>query len=275
MCVGGHRLSSVQRLLMWTGVAITTAGVLAGCAGGLLPSGATVPALSLPPHAHTNGAEVAIGVLREGWHTGLIIPAAEIGPSLAGLHEWFPQAKYLVFGWGNRAFYTATHSGLGMALSALLPSSSVVFVRGLPDAPEKTLAPGAELRWVCASPSRGSKLDAYLGDYLQKGRDGRLISVGPGPLPGSWFFVSPGTYDAFHTCNTWTAAGLEFAGLPVSAGGIVFAGQVMSEIRALRSCHKQTATAVSPFADEQSFELAGRPPQPLWRATPPAVPECC
>ncbi|HET8700263.1 MAG TPA: DUF2459 domain-containing protein, partial [Nitrococcus sp.] len=118
--IGGQCLSPVRRLLMWTGVAITTAGVLAGCAGGLLPSGVTAPAL-LPPHAPTNGAEVAIGVLDEGWHTGLIIPAAATGPSLAGLHEWFPEAKYLVFGWGNRAFYTATYSGLGTALSALLP----------------------------------------------------------------------------------------------------------------------------------------------------------
>ncbi|HET8700149.1 MAG TPA: DUF2459 domain-containing protein, partial [Nitrococcus sp.] len=109
------------------------------------------------------------------------------------------------------------------------------------DALEKALPPGAELRWVCVSPSGVSKLDAYLGDYLQKGRSGWLISVGPGPLPDSRFFASPGTYDAFHTCNTWTVAGLEFAGLPVSAEGIVFAGQVMSEIRALRSCYKQTA----------------------------------
>lgn len=242
MHISKQRLIPVRRLWVWASVAITTAGMLAGCAGGLLPPDVSAPTRA-PPHASTNGAEVTIGVLKEGWHTGLVVPVAEMSPSLSGLHHWFPKAKYLVFGWGNRAFYTARHPGLGAALSALLPSASVVFVRGLPRSPETVLPPGAELRWVCAFPEEVSKLDTYLGYYLRKGPSGRAISVGTGPLPDSRFFASTGTYDAFHTCNTWTVAGLEFAGLPVSAEGIVFAGQVMSEIRTLRACHGQSASS--------------------------------
>jgi hypothetical protein len=228
-------LSPGRRLPAWSAVAVTAAAMLAGCAGALLPSVAMTPAP--PPHFASAHPEVHVGVLDEGWHTGLVLPAGALGPSLAPLRQWFPEATYLAFGWGSRDFYMTPRPGSGTALSALLPSSSVVFVRALPGGAPRTALPStAELRWLCASAAEAWRLDAYLGAYLQRGEGGRPISVGPGPSPGSRFFASPGAYGAFHTCNTWTIAGLEFAGLPVSARGVVFAGQVMSEIRRLRSC---------------------------------------
>ncbi|MHB0887352.1 DUF2459 domain-containing protein [Acidithiobacillus sp.] len=42
-----------------------------------------------------------------------------------------------------------------------------------------------------------------------------------------------GTYDAFYTCNTWTATALHIAGLPVDPQGVLFARQVMSAIQRL------------------------------------------
>jgi hypothetical protein len=57
------------------------------------------------------------------------------------------------------------------------------------------------------------------------------VSLGPGPYAGSEFFAALGTYDAFDTCNTWTATMLATAGLPVSASGIMFSHQVMDQAR--------------------------------------------
>lgn len=241
-------------------MAVTAAAMLAGCAGALLPSVAMTPAP--PPHFASAHPEVPVGVLDEGWHTGLVLPAGALGPSLAPLRQWFPEATYLAFGWGNRDFYMTPRPGSGTALSALFPSSSVVYVRGLPDAPHAALPSAVELRWLCASAAEAWRLDAYLGAYLQRGEGGRLISVGPGPSPGSRFFASPGTYGAFHTCNTWTIAGLEFAGLPVSARGVVFAGQVMSEIRSLRSCPGGPAKGDLPWA-------VARVPEHRWTSALP------
>ncbi len=178
---------------------------------------------------------MSIGIVDSGWHTGLILPAAELGPSLAGLRHQFPHAKYLVFGWGNRRFYEAADPGIGMAVMALFPSASVVFVQGV------TLGahgapPGVVVHWLCISPAGLRRFDAYLDEYIRK-------EPPPDATADSWlqgeFFASTGTYDAFHTCNTWTAEGLRIAGLPVRATGVIFAGQVMSEIRPLHACAKR------------------------------------
>ncbi|MBN6743956.1 DUF2459 domain-containing protein [Acidithiobacillus sp. 'AMD consortium'] len=237
-CRGIHGPGTLPRLLLAARVAIATlaTAMLASCAPGLPPSVATKPVLPPPPHFLTNSTEVTIGVLDEGWHTGLVLPVGALGPSLDHLRHWFPEAKYLAYGWGNRNFYIATHPGPGMAIDALFPSSSVVFVEGLSKHPKNALPPDAHLRWICVSRTAVWRLDAYLGDYLRMGPSEDPVSLAPGPFPGSRFFASTGTYDAFHTCNTWTAAALKFADLPVSDEGVLFAGQVMSEIRPLRSC---------------------------------------
>ena len=229
----------LARLLLLAGRAVMATmatAMLASCATGLPPSVATKQVLPPPPHFLTNSTGISIGVLDEGWHTELVLPVGALGPSLADLHHWFPEAKYLAYGWGNRNFYMATHPGPGMAIAALFPSSSVVFVEGLSEHPKNALPPDAHLRWICVSRTGVWRLDAYLGDYLRMGPSEDPVSLASGPFPGSRFFASTGTYDAFHTCNTWTAAALKFAGLPVSDEGVLFAGQVMSEIRSLRSC---------------------------------------
>ncbi|MHB8455951.1 MAG: DUF2459 domain-containing protein [Acidiferrobacterales bacterium] len=188
---------------------------------------------------HPGEAEVAIGVIDEGWHTSLILPAEVLSPSLAGLRYRFPDAKYLVFGWGNRNFYKTDNPGIGTAIASLFASASIILVQGLSEPPQQEAPPGMNVRWLCLSPSGTRKLDVYLNKYFQKDGHDELVSVQPGPLPNREFFASSGTYDAFHTCNTWTVEALRVAGLPVSNSGIIFARQVMSEIRSLQSCSRQ------------------------------------
>jgi len=217
---------------------IVAVGLLAGCVTGMLPLETTSTFAVRLAHFHPSDAEVPIGVVDEGWHTGLIVPAEAVGPSLAGLRHWFPEARYLVFGWGNRDFYKATNPGAGMAIAALFPSRSIVFVQALRGFPKKALAPDMDVRWLCVSRTGIRKLDVFLENYIKKGPHGELISVAPGLLPHSQFFASTGTYDAFHTCNTWTAQTLHVAGLPIGAGGVMFARQVISEIQLLHPCPK-------------------------------------
>lgn len=249
--------STWQWLWRSTVLGILTAGALTGCAGGLRPPAATLPA---PPVTRTrpDAGDVAIGVLREGWHTGFVLPIGETDAPLRDLRHWFPQARYLAFGWGNRAFYTAAHRGVGTALAALLPSTSALFVHGLPTTPKSALPVDSKLRWVCASATEVSKLDIYLGYYVKKAPDGRPISIEPGPWRNSRFFASTGTYDAFHTCNTWTMAGLAFAGLPVNAKGVLFSGQVMTRTRGLPTCARPSMKrqGAAPLAQARPGSLA-------------------
>ncbi len=67
--------------------------------------------------------------------------------------------------------------------------------------------------------------------HLPNQLDGEPLIVGLGPYPGSLFYASSETYNLAYTCNTWVAEALSDGGLPLSPGGVIFAGQIMPEAR--------------------------------------------
>jgi len=73
----------------------------------------------------------------------------------------------------------------------------------------------------------------FLWDDLAVDKEGSPRRVGTGPYPQSIFYASAGRYNLGHTCNTWTAEALRAAGLPVTTSGVVFAGQVLDQLRPL------------------------------------------
>src|SRR5215831_19093780 len=81
------------------------------------------------------------------------------------------------------------------------------------------------------APQEGiQRLSQFLWDYLAADEQGSPRRVGIGPYPQSVFYASAGTYNLGHTCNAWTAEALGVAGLPVTASGVVFAGQVLDQL---------------------------------------------
>lgn len=213
------------------GTALAATLALGGCASGLMPPRADTAA----PH-RAQPANEPIGILDEGWHTGLVLPKSDLHGRLAALQQDFPRARDLAFGWGDRAYYMAAHPSWATGLRALFPSPSVLFVHGLPSNPVRALPAGATLRWLCASSMQTRRLDTFLAHYVARRPAGQPLRLQGGAWPHSAFFASTGHYAAFHTCNTWTAAALAFAGFPVDGTGVVFAGQVMAQVRHLRTC---------------------------------------
>lgn len=211
----------------WTGLWIGL--LLSGCAQMPAPTGTP------PPSFVSSGANrlpLEIGVLIAGWHTGLVLSAGELGV-LSPLLRSDPQAQYVGFGWGNRRFYMAAHPGSGDAIAALLPSPSALFVQAAAD-PADLLANDAHIQWVCANREQLWRVDRYIEQSLL--RPDRPVNLGSGPLPHSRFYASAEHYSGVHTCNTWTVAALQYAGLPISAGGVLFSSQVDGRVPALRVC---------------------------------------
>jgi Protein of unknown function (DUF2459) len=204
--------------------------LLGGCAD--LPP---APTPSTPPPSFLPREErrprPAIGVLIAGWHSGLVVPAGELGP-LRPLRT-DPRANYLSIGWGNRRFYRAAHPGSGDALAALFPSASALFLQQW-SAPLDVAEPAARIHWLCADREALWRVDRYIERSLS--RPGGPVELGAGPLPGSAFYAARGHYSLLHTCNTWTVAALQFAGLRVRSGGVILASQVRRRIAALRVC---------------------------------------
>jgi uncharacterized protein (TIGR02117 family) len=191
------------------------AGWLAGCA--VMPADAPVP----------NG-EATIYVVGRGWHTDIGLPVDDAAGPLASLRRDFPGVRYMVFGFGERQYYMARNAGSGEMLTALLPSESAILVTALLATPTEAFADQTVV--MLHLPRSGvERIAMRLWDDLEKAADGSAARLADGPYVGSAFYASPDTYDALHTCNTWTAQVLREGGLPMNTH-VLFADQVMQQV---------------------------------------------
>jgi uncharacterized protein (TIGR02117 family) len=212
--IAHHRLFSV--------VAVWTFFGLSGC--GTTPS---VKSYFGPADPHE-----AIYVISGGWHTEVGLPVEPLRGPLSSLIREFPNARYLVFGWGARDYYMAPSTSIADLLRAAVPGPAVMLVIPLETSPEAFF--GASNVFALHAPPNGMQhLSQFLWEYLASEEDGTPHRIGTGPYPQSVFYASTGTYNLGHTCNTWTAEALRAAGLPVNAAGVVFAGQVLDQLPAI------------------------------------------
>lgn len=203
--------------------------LITGCAA---PGTVNAPASRLPDAAtQATAPRAQVWVLDSGWHTGLILSRAELGPALTHLLQPARDAQYFMFGWGNRRFYMAPNPTFGMDIAALFPSQSVMLVEGCDSPPRACYTSVVKLHTVATTESGLTRLDGYLAGSLQTDAQGRLEPLAPGPDAGSKFYASGLSYDAFHTCNTWTAEALHVAGVPINYHGVIFADQLWRQLR--------------------------------------------
>ena len=195
-----------------------------------LLAGLTRCAFPPPQYVGTEPRDAVIYVIAGGWHTELGLPVSAISAPLATLEPGFRNARYLVFGWGARDYYMARDPGFEDLLQALVPGPAVLLVIPLQASPE-AFAGAANVFAVPVSRGGAEHLSQFLWEYLAKDAEEASQHVGIGPYPGSVFYASTGTFDLAHTCNTWTAEALQAAGLPVSSAGIVYAGQLLDQLR--------------------------------------------
>ncbi len=183
-------------------------------------------------HAGSVAHNDLIYLIVGGWHTELAIGSQLISGPLATLKSGFPNAKYFVFGWGARDYYMAQNPGIKELLQAVAPGPAVMLVIPLEVSPE-IFAGAVETFILPISQDGAQRLSEFLWNDLGKDQEGTPRRIGPGPFPQSTFYASSKTYDFTHTCNTWTAAALRVAGLPVSEAGVIFSGQVLDQVRPL------------------------------------------
>lgn len=170
-------------------------------------------------------------MLDSGWHTGLILSRAELGPTLSRQLQPVHNTQYIMFGWGNRKFYMAPSPSLGMDIEALFPSKSTVLIESCENPPRECYTTAVRFHSVNVSAEGLDKLDNYLVQSLQTDTTDKLQALGPGPDAGSEFYASGLSYDAFHTCNTWTAEALYAAGVPINYHGVIFADQLWRQLK--------------------------------------------
>ncbi len=171
---------------------------------------------------------VAIHITSNGWHSEIVVPRALIPADAIPEAGDFPQARYLSFGWGDAEYYPAPDKTLGMTLrAALIPTASVVHLAGLTAHPQDVF-PGNEIIELRISREGFDRLIEHIHASFAREADRSVI---PGLYSFSRFYPATGEFHLLNTCNTWTAEGLERAGLPVQIFGTVEAEDLMQQIR--------------------------------------------
>lgn len=181
--------------------------------------GTAVPRPLWPDEVAASAGQHRVLMLMNPIHTDLAIPlGSEVRSAFGFLGEagqpiHAPGARYLVFGWGGRDFYTQTPTWSQLKLLPLLKGltldSAVMHVDVAGDIPE----PHPEVLGIDLDDAAfAALLSRIAGSFV---RD----ASGPIHLPN----VNYGAYDAFYEaegrftavlgCNTWTASVLRAGGI--------------------------------------------------------------
>jgi uncharacterized protein (TIGR02117 family) len=181
-----------------------------------------------------------IYVVNNHWHTGLVLRASELTPTLRGMLPRFANAEYLEIGWGDDRFYRSPQSTSGLAVQALFASrGSVLHVVPLSRLPEVHYREFlVDLYRLRISPEGHRRLVAFMETSFDLSDSGAAIELEPGWAPGSWFYRAHGKYSVLHTCNQWTADALRTTGFPISAFYASTADNIGWQIRTFGSTYQ-------------------------------------
>lgn len=170
--------------------------------GGGAPGGETVLVIAGPIHT-----DVALPVDARTRELFGFVEAA-------GVPLGDPRARWILFGWGGRAFYLETPRWRdlrpGPVLRALTVDRAALHVDVIGDVPDGV--PGVVA--VELPPGGRERLEGAILRTFSLGPRGEPLAI-PGEAYGATdaFFEAEGRFNLFLGCNTWTGAVLREAGL--------------------------------------------------------------
>jgi hypothetical protein len=185
-----------------------------------------------------------IYVVRRSWHIDIGFAAADLQPPLNAVAAQFPGVRYLFFGFGDRHYLLAKNRNAPVLLAALWPGRGMILATALTSSPQEAFGTTHVVALVVTE-KQARETQAYVWRSLDKhsaeqesGGSG-IKPYAAGPYEGSLYFAATLTYSAFRTCNTWAAESLRAAALPIHSAGVIFAGQLWTQVRRLEK--KQSA----------------------------------
>ena len=199
----------------------------------LLATGCAAGPKAPLPREPAAGAKNIIFITSNGWHSSIVIAAAELPPDRIPETTDFPGARYLEFGWGDAEYYPAKRATIAMTLrAALTPTPAVVHVAGLRVEPARFFS-GSEVIVVQASGSNFRRLIDFIDSSFERAGASRASASGPGLYATSRFYPATGKFHLNNTCNTWTARALDAAGFAIHIQGTSSAEDLMRQVRSL------------------------------------------
>lgn len=236
--------------------------VLSACAAAWsAPAVAPILSTAAPP------VTLSVHVVSYGWHTGIVLRAADVSARAWPARADFPDAQYLEVGWGDRDYYQASAPGLWLALKAVFwPTPGVLRVVAFDGAVERYFGAAEVIEIGVSEPGLRRMLD-YVRNSHELDAAGRPMALGPDLYGHSRFYASRERFHLFKTCNVWVATVLREAGLPVTPALTITAGRLMAQLRPLgRVPENRRSAAARPRAFVDNPEPHERSVRRGWNA---------
>ena len=187
--------------------------------------------LGAAPAADALAATHRVHVVRHGWHSGIVVRAADVPEHAWPARRELVGADHLEVGWGNRAYYQAPDPSLWLGLRALLwPTSGVLHMVAFSGPVEHYFA-STEIVALQVTPQGLARLVAAVSANHEQDAAGQPIRLGPGLYGTSRFYASNEAFHLFATCNVWVAAMLREAGVSVSPALSPTSGMLFAQLR--------------------------------------------
>ncbi|MBN2426253.1 MAG: DUF2459 domain-containing protein [Calditrichaceae bacterium] len=159
----------------------------------------------------------SVYVVSHGWHTGVVLARNDFIPSMGTDSIFFPQGRWLEFGWGDKDFYMSTPSEedvnwLTTVKAAIWPTASVIHVVGF-DKPVPEYFSVSDLIGFNITDSLRREIVKFIIKSFAKNDDGKIDSLSKGLYGESRFFTGREKYYFPKTCNVWTARALVEGGI--------------------------------------------------------------
>ncbi len=170
-------------------------------------------------------------VVRHGWHSGIVVRAADVPEHAWPARREFIGAEHLEVGWGDRAYYPAPDPSVWLGLRALLwPTAGVLHMVAFSGPVERYFA-SAEIVALEITPQGFARLVAAISASHELDAAGQPIPLGPGLYGTSRFYASREVFHLFATCNVWVAGMLREAGVPLSSTLSPTSGALFAQLR--------------------------------------------
>lgn len=171
---------------------------------------------------------VPVYIVSIAWHTTITMESDQFAGILPE-HPQMPEARYLMFGWGDRGYYPNPDPGTGDLLkAALLPTESVLHVIGI-DMPVEQYFSNSRVVRIQVTERGAENLARFIADHFKRDAGGNPVVAADGLYRNSLFFESRPSYFFPRTSNRWVAQALRRTGYPITPFYAITADNVMNQ----------------------------------------------
>jgi len=176
----------------------------------------------------------SVFIVYNSWHAAIVLRKSDLAERLMPELADFPSVQFVEFSWGDKDYFPDPQSGAFSAVKAALWSSgSVLHLVGFTDSVERFYR-AASITELRLSAIAYEALVDYIDETFKREKSLGRAPASAGLFPESRFYPASRKFSLLRTCNTWVAEALENAGLPISSGYVITAGNLHSQLSAAK-----------------------------------------